>query len=259
MSDWWQNFFDSDYIRLWHGCDPPEKAAAEAEGIWQLLRLSAGSRVLDAPCGYGRHARVLAGRCAEVLGIDLSAPMLERARQEIGGLTHLRYLCHDLRTPLAEDGFDAAYNVFSSIGYGPESDDLAIFNTMRLAVRPGGLVLLDTNHRDMFIATHSRGAKSTMIANDGTLIVQESSFDPIEGRAVFKWIWSGKGTGGQKVASFRLYSATELVGLLRRVGLRFLSAHRGCTAAPFKTEGEDAGGRIALLLERDDSLPGLTG
>jgi hypothetical protein len=47
-----------------------------------------------------------------------------------------------------------------------------------------------------------------------------------------------------------VYSATELVRLMQRAGLRFRSAHRGCSPEPFRAEGQDLGGRIGLLAER---------
>jgi hypothetical protein len=45
----------------------------------------------------------------------------------------------------------------------------------------------------------------------------------------------------------RIYSITELVALMARAGLRLLSAHRGCSPEPFRSEGPDLGGRVGLL------------
>jgi hypothetical protein len=50
------------------------------------------------------------------------------------------YRRRDLRRPLPETGFDAALNVFTSIGYDGDEDDLAVFRALRAAVRPGGLI-----------------------------------------------------------------------------------------------------------------------
>jgi SAM-dependent methyltransferase len=54
----------------------------------------AGQRVLDLACGYGTASRYLARRGAMVTGLDLSARMLDRARQiEAGqpfGITYVR-------------------------------------------------------------------------------------------------------------------------------------------------------------------------
>jgi SAM-dependent methyltransferase len=248
---WWQGFFDHDYLRLWGLVE--SRTPAEVDGLWALLGLCEGSRVLDAPCGYGRLSRPLAERGAWVLGVDQSAALLAEAERTRGELPaeRLRYAQHDLRAPLAEGGFEVAINVFSSLGYGSEADDLAILRTLAGAVRPGGLVLIETMHRDPVVARRSRGHQGgAHRLADGTLLLEEAYFDPIAGRVDSTWYWSGPGGSGAKSASLRIYSATELVRLLEAAGLRLRSAHRGCSPEPFAFDVFDAGGRLGLLAER---------
>ncbi len=252
MDSWWKNFFDSDYIRIWGGREKTSETADQAQAIWELLALHEGSRVLDAPCGYGRLSLPLARRGAFVVGVDQSEELLGQAEKNRGDLSteRLRCLRHDLRKPLPEGGFDAAFNVFSSIGYGTEEDDIAIFKTLRCAVRAGGRVLIDTVHRDAVAARFSRGVQPAQRLPDGTLVVEEPTFDPISGRVNTTWYWSGPSGQGCKSASLLVYTATELIRLLESSGLRFLSAHQGCSKEQFKGEGQDMGGRIAILAER---------
>ncbi len=58
--------------------------------------------------------------------------------------------------PLEESGFDVGLNIFSSLGYGTEADDVAILSTLRAAVRPGGLVFVETMHRDRVLSVCPR-------------------------------------------------------------------------------------------------------
>ena len=251
MQQWWRTFFDADYIRLWGEVFTAEQDEKQADGIWHLLGLQPGSRLLDAPCGYGRLSVQFAKRGAVVLGVDQSEELLAVGMRNNTGGDRLRYLRHDLREPLPEGGFDAVCNVFSSIGYGTEEDDLAIFNTLHNAVRPGGLVFIDTNHRDATVAFLTRGTKPSMRLADGTLIVEEAFFDPVAGRVNTCWYWSGPQGSGKKPASVRIYSITELVRLLERARLRFVSAHKGCSVEAFKAEGADMGGRVGILTRVD--------
>ena len=145
MEEWWRGFFDEAYLRLWGASKVAAGKARQVEGLWQVLGLTAGARLLDAPCGYGRIAAPLAERGAIVVGVDQSADLIaeaERGRGELGQ-ERLRYLRADLRQPLAETGFDAAINIFTSLGYGTEDDDVAILTTLRRAVRPGGRVFVE--------------------------------------------------------------------------------------------------------------------
>ncbi len=253
MADWWETFFDAEYLRVWGGFMTPAITEEQAAGIWELLELREGSKVLDAPCGYGRLSRALAQRGAVVLGVDQSPALLEQAEKDRGDVPpeRLRYLRHDLRQPLAEMGFDAAINIFTSLGYGTEEDDVAILTTLQRAVRAGGVVFIETNHRDTAAAFYSRVPRPASRLPDGTLLVEEHSFDAITGRAELRWSWWGPHGQGEKSASLRLYTVTELVNLLARAGLRFRSAHHGCSKEPFKAEGAEMGGRLGLLAERE--------
>ena len=50
--------------------------------LWERLALGPGSRVLDVPCGNGRHALELASRGAVLSGIDISPEFVEEAQAQ---------------------------------------------------------------------------------------------------------------------------------------------------------------------------------
>ena len=77
---------------------------------WMLDALGdvRGKRVLDIGCGEGRFSRLLAGLGAEVTGIDLTEPLIERARSlAVGGDT---YVVGDAETldGVSDGSFDVA-------------------------------------------------------------------------------------------------------------------------------------------------------
>jgi SAM-dependent methyltransferase len=251
--DWWQTFFDAEYLEVWAPLHGPERCEDEADVLWELLRLDEGSTVLDAPCGAGRLCFPLARRGARVTGVDYSADLLAAAEAEIAELElgdEIELYRADLRDPLDRRGFDAAINMFSSLGYGTDSDDLAIFETTAAALKPGGRYFVDTMHRDVVVARRARGARTGSRLEDGTLMVEDQRFDPLSGRIETTWHWSGAGKSGQKSASIRTYTATEILGLAERAGFALVSAHEGVSLDPFTGAGIDAGGRLGLLLER---------
>jgi SAM-dependent methyltransferase len=241
MSEWWQTFFDEQYLAVWTPVLSEQRTAEEADALVSLLGIEGRARVLDAPCGYGRLTHVLAERGFDVLGVDASEPMIERARRSAG-----RFLCHDLRSPLAEGAFDAAFNVFSSIGYAGEDGDRAVLRTTAAALRPGGRFVLETLHRDPVVRRIASGGPPGTRFADGTLVVEELRFDPVAGRVDTTWHWSGPNGSGSKQASFRMYAIPELVAMLRDTGFRLLSVHDGLSTAAFRPQSP----RIALLAER---------
>lgn len=253
MTEWWKSFFDADYLHLWEGTQEETRTEREAAGLWSVLGLKETDRVLDAPCGYGRISLALAQRGAIVLGVDFSEALLAEAERRRGDMTtdRLRYIRGDLREPIEESAFDAALNIFTSLGYGAEEDDVAILSTLRNAVRPGGRVFIETAHRDRAVVTLSHTERHANRLADGTLMIEEPKFDAVTGRVESIWYWSGPGGSGQRRSSVRNYCATELVGLLPRAGLRLLSVHAGCSPQPFVGSGSAMSGRLGVLAVRE--------
>jgi len=63
--------------------------------------LPAGARVLDFGCGHGRTARVVAPLVGEVVGVDVDAAKIRRARER-NACANARFLVGDARELLAE-------------------------------------------------------------------------------------------------------------------------------------------------------------
>lgn len=102
-----------------------------------------GERAVDLGCGTGRHAALLAGRYREVLGVDLSEPMLEiaSARHATSGVRFARRDLRDLR-PDRDGRFDLVLSAHTLHHVG---DLHATLERIRELVAPGGRAVLVDN------------------------------------------------------------------------------------------------------------------
>jgi SAM-dependent methyltransferase len=106
-------------------------------------RVASGERVLDVGCGCGQTSLQLAERVGAggaVTGIDISAPMLARARERAAqlGARNLRFLEADAQeAKLGEATFSL---VFSRFGVMFFSDPRAAFANLCRSLAPGGRV-----------------------------------------------------------------------------------------------------------------------
>lgn len=106
--------------------------------------VAAGDHVLDVGCGTGRTTREVAARVPEggVLGVDLSARMLELARRRAteAGITNVEYRQADAQVhPFEPASFDLAISAFGTLFF---NDPPAAFANIGRAVRPGGGLLM---------------------------------------------------------------------------------------------------------------------
>ena len=94
---------NADQATYWNEQGGPRWVAMESALDAQLepfgvavatkLGLAAGERVLDVGCGGGATSLMLAERVrpGQVVGVDISAPLLARARQRAAGIANLRF------------------------------------------------------------------------------------------------------------------------------------------------------------------------
>lgn len=149
--------------------------------------LPRGGRVLDAGCGTGRVAIELARRGYDVLGVDLDAGMLARARQDAPKLAWLEsdLATLDLTSLQPFDLAVAAGNVIPLVAPGTEPQ---VVDRLALALKPGGLLVagfgLSPAHLPLDHAPVSLDAYDTWCATSGLGLVKRFSTwdgDPYEG------------------------------------------------------------------------------
>ncbi|MEI7592675.1 MAG: class I SAM-dependent methyltransferase [Actinomycetes bacterium] len=112
------------------------------------LGLAPGARVLDVGCGPGRHARMLAERGMEVVGVDIAERFIELARVDAPPTAEFRRL--DAREMVFEAEFDAVISLcqgafgLAGTDSGPASSavdpDGVVLGGMARALRPGGVL-----------------------------------------------------------------------------------------------------------------------
>ncbi len=115
---------------------------SEKQAAVDSLRLRPGARVLDLACGPGAFTRVLGesvGPNGRAVGVDLSAPMLQRARRDnaTGVTSYLRGSGHQL--PFADGSLDAVL-CYGALYLIP--DPFRVLEEISRVVAPGGRVSL---------------------------------------------------------------------------------------------------------------------
>jgi SAM-dependent methyltransferase len=109
---------------------------------WLLGQLPAQrGRALDAGCGSGRHTQLLAEHYDDVIGVDISEPLIDIARRQ-RPRPNVRYVVADLMSFTDMDAFDL---VFSSTTLHHVTDLDAALLHLRGLVRAGGSAILIDN------------------------------------------------------------------------------------------------------------------
>ncbi len=116
--------------------------------FWQRLALAADGPVLELGCGTGRVTLPLARAGVNVIGVDLSAPMLKRARDRVRRTRlgrRARLVRGDIRAlPFPSNQFPlvaAPYGILQSLLH--ESDLSATLRAVHDVLTPGGRLVIE--------------------------------------------------------------------------------------------------------------------
>ena len=233
-SEWWATYFDAHYLLEYDPIFTPARDRREVARMIEILGLPAGARVLDCPCGQGRHAHLLAEAGFDVDGLDYSPDLLARARERGTG-PRLRYTRGDMRKlPARWTGrFEAVLNLFTSFGFfALPADDARVLAEFARVLAPGGVLVWHGGSRDGVMARFLD--RDWWKAGDGTLIAHERSFDSLSGVLTVRTTWNGPSGDGEREHRIRLYTASRLAEMCAGAGMIVEEAFDGWHDRPLR-------------------------
>jgi len=140
-SEWFETFFQGPAVDFWIRAMTPALTLADVDFLETTFGVKPGARLLDIPCGNGRHSIELARRGYRITGIDLSEEMLAEARAELAA----DWRKGDMRTlDLEPSAFDGAFCFGNSFGYLDRGGAIAFLSALAGALKPGAKLVIET-------------------------------------------------------------------------------------------------------------------
>lgn len=227
-NNWYKNFFDKYYLPLYlkKGIFSAALAEREVNFVIKILNLPKNSKILDMPCGQGRHSVILAKSGYTVTGVDLSKTILCLAEKLIKKeKVNVRLIRNDMRKIHFKNEFDAVINLFTSFGYfAREKENIKVLKNINRALKPKGKFVLDLLNKNRFLENIS--TPKTWWKSGSNYILEDNCFD------ASKKIWlnhivliSSAGTINHTYTSVRLYDLPEIKKYLKEAGFKILKVY----------------------------------
>jgi SAM-dependent methyltransferase len=220
-SDWWQDFFvGGPWSKIQSGGYAPERTSTECDLIQRALQIAPGARVLDIPCGIGRHSVELARRGFLMTGVDFVEEFIGQARTAASDArVTAEFLTGDMREFTTDEPFDAAFCFFGSFGYFSESDDERFARAVAKSLRAGGRFAVDAHLVETLLPLFKErdwfwGGEPGASAQ----VVEERRWDLDQGRIQGSWTVVDAAGVHRSKSSIRIYSYREMTELFRRAG-----------------------------------------
>lgn len=234
--------FREEYAGAYDAIYADKNYAAECDAIERLFNEFGRTRIrrlLDAGCGTGGHALILAARGYEVTGVDVSEAMLDRARFKsvlAAGDRRPRWVRSDLRRLDLGERFDAVIMMFAVLGYQTADKDVrATLSSLRRHLEPGGILIFDVWHAPAVLA--QKPAPKTRVFMRGHQRLQRdtaASLDPCREVCHVQFTLKDLTRHGAFVAEeshfMRYFSRSQVDAFLRESG--FETVGFGCMDDP---------------------------
>ncbi|MBA2384410.1 MAG: class I SAM-dependent methyltransferase [Actinobacteria bacterium] len=193
----------TEYSARWRetfGEPDAARTAAEIRFLTEVLPLPEFERVLDVPCGTGRHLHALGSLGYRVMGADSDPAAAARAGADA-------VVCDLRELDSLPSGYDAVINMWASFGwFGPKENE-RILGSLARRLRRGGRLVLDVHNRAFF---ESREGERELRPG----IVERSTMIGDRRRCELDY-----GDGERDVFEWQLYLPEELHALGLRQGL----------------------------------------
>jgi len=253
-SAWYADFFTELPNEFWRRAVPPESTEAEVSFIEHHLGLEPRSRIVDVPCGSGRHALALAARGHRVTGMDISTEAIGYARRAAAD-AHLdvELVEADMREVPRDGSFDAAVCMGNSFGYLDLAGTREFIAALAGAVRPGGGLVIDFNATAETVLPGYRGEPRTMRTGDIT-VEATTEYDIAGSRLLSRYHYT-RGSEELKVTAIHhVYTSAHLGQLLTEAGFTDVRRYGEPYGAPY----ELGAGRLLLTAGRAEHSPPTT-
>ncbi len=227
-----------------------KETSEEIEGLLNIFsehNVKEKGRILDLACGMGRHSVQLARRGYRIVGVDISPSYIRRAKEyaeEMDISDEAEFIIGDMKSvgELLKDkknSFDAAVNLFTSMGYWDEETDVQIFNQVLDLTKPDGILIIHTVNRDYLIKNFQ--FRDVTYSEEGRVTILERRLDLENSRLFNTWkYYREKGKNLEHLGTIkldhRIYSLHELKKLVEKSGWNFQTCYGNYKMQPLTTD-----------------------
>jgi len=191
-----------------------ERTKGDIDGVEKLLNLKGGEKILDVPCGYGRHSLELARRGFKVYGSDINTVHLNNAvKQAEDQRLKINFTKENMLDLNYKEKFDAVINMCYSFGFFENDiDNKKTLENFYKALKPNGKFLMETDVNLPYVRAGNFKEEETRTLLSGNKLHITEKYNPATKRMEGTWtIAKPDGTTTTKEYSVRVFEKDEFI------------------------------------------------
>jgi SAM-dependent methyltransferase len=244
QSEWYQDFFRGVALDVWRAAVSPEQTRAEADFLENVLEPSPGARLLDVPCGNGRHSLELASRGYRTTGVDIAEEFVQEAQTRASSGLQAKFLLDDMRHLPWQSEFEGAFCFGNSFGYTDHKGTVDFLNAVSRTLKRGSRFALETGlaAESILPQLDERGWAEI----DNILFLSARRYEAAESRLYIQYTFVRDGKRETREASQQVYTVGEIRRLLEQAGLGTRALYSSLHQEPYQLGSP----RLILVAEK---------
>jgi SAM-dependent methyltransferase len=242
-TNWWQTFFSGLIVDSWLQMIGEEQTRVEVEFIKRELGVSPPAKILDVPCGGGRHSLALAAAGFRMTGVDISFDFLKAARSNSANLSSgpsqdrggerrgVTWEQRDMRDLPWRQEYDGAFCFGNSFGYYDDAGNEEFLRAVAGVLKPGAKFLLDTGVLMECILFSFQDRNWYQIGD--IKFLRNARYDPPTSRIETEYTLIRGDESEAKSAFHRIFTYRELCELMTKAGFTNVQGFGGLNREPF--------------------------
>jgi SAM-dependent methyltransferase len=226
---WFETLFQGPAVDFWNRAMTPALTLADVDFLEKTLEVKPGARLLDVPCGNGRHSIELARRGYRITGVDLSDEFLAAARAEFDA----DWRKGDMRElELEASTFDGAFCFGNSFGYLNPTGVDAFLSSLAVALRPGAKLVIETGMCAESILPTIVQKRWHRLGD--LIILSENRYDPWESCLNIDYTFIRGDTAETRPTASYVFTTAELRRMLEDAGFAVAAFQGGMAGEPYQ-------------------------
>jgi SAM-dependent methyltransferase len=244
QSEWYKDFFQGVALDVWRKAVTLEQTRAEADFLEKALECPPGARLLDVPCGNGRHSLELASRGYRTTGVDIAAEFVREAQSRAASGLQAEFLLGDMRHLPWTSEFDGAFCFGNSFGYTEHQGTVDFLSALSRTLKRGSHFVLETGlaAESILPKLQERG----WVQIDNILFLSARRYSTAESRLDIQYTFVRDGEQETREASQQVYTVAEIRRLLEQAGLATLALYSSLDQQPYQLGSP----RLILVAEK---------
>ena len=250
--EWWMEegglfgtyYMEGDNANVDHGRNITleQRTAMEVDGIMYLLQLKPGMKILDLPCGYGRHSNALSAQGISVVGGDINSVHLNYAvAQAKKAKLKTDFRKMNMLDVGFKNEFDALINMYYSFGFfKTDAENNRVLKNFYNALKPDGKFLMHTDVNVARIINDKDKNEDMRTLVSGNRLWMAEKYNPQTKRMDGIWrIIKPDGQTEEVPYSVRVYTKDEFTKMCKETGFKKVEVYSDWKGAAYRPDSLD--------------------